>query len=75
MKSKRVSMWYDPKGDFLEIMWEFKEGSVIPTYDDRVMARVDENGNILGFHILAASSVGDKPIDIMLDQEPPEDEG
>jgi uncharacterized protein YuzE len=39
------------------------------------MAKVDQNGNILGFHILAASSVGDKPIDIMLDQEPPEDEG
>lgn len=73
MEKKRVSMWYDPQGDFLEIMWEFKDGYFIETYDERVMAKVDREGNVLGFHILAASTVRDKPVDIVLGEEPPEE--
>lgn len=55
-------------------MWEFKDGYFIETYDDRVMAKVDREGNLLGFHILAASSVRDKPVDVVLGEEPSEED-
>ena len=31
MDPKRVNIWYDPEGDFLEVMWEDKSGDFVET--------------------------------------------
>jgi hypothetical protein len=40
MAQKKVSVWYDPEGDFLEVIWEPKTGYFRETEDDRVMEKV-----------------------------------
>lgn len=57
MAQQRVSVWYDPEGDFLEVIWERKVGYFRETEDDRVMGKVDLKGNTLGFHMLAVSTL------------------
>ena len=53
---KKAFVWYDPEGDFLEVTFDEKQGKMIDTADDRVMAKVDKEGNILGFHRLCTKS-------------------
>lgn len=54
---KQVSIWYDPEGDFLEVMWERKPGEFVETTDGRANIKLDDEDNILGFHILAVSKL------------------
>lgn len=54
---KKAFVWYDPEGDFLEVTFDEKQGKMIDTADDRVMAKVDKEGNILGFHILSVRTL------------------
>jgi len=66
MAQKKISVWYDPEGDFLEVIWETKAGYFRETEDDRVMEKVDEEGNVLGFHILGVSTMKGKPFEVAL---------
>jgi hypothetical protein len=66
MASKNVSIWYDAKGDFLEIVWEVKSGDFIHTKDDRAMAKIDDEGNIIGFHVIGVSEMTE-PVDLILE--------
>jgi uncharacterized protein YuzE len=66
MAGKNVSIWYDTKGDFLEIVWEVKSGDFIHTKDDRVMAKVDDEGNVIGFHVIGVSEMTE-PVDLILE--------
>ena len=54
---KNVSVWHEPEGDMLEVLWEFKEGYFSPTDDDRVLKRTDEEGNLVGFLIHEISTM------------------
>ena len=54
-KKQHVAVWYDREGDFLEVMLEQKECHFRETAHDQVMEKVDENGAILGFHVLKVS--------------------
>jgi len=56
MAPKSVKLWYDPEGDYLEVIFDQKEGYFRETENDQVMKRVDLEGNILGFSILKFSS-------------------
>ena len=66
MDRKVVKVWYDPEGDFLEVIFQHAEGYFKETEDDRVMEKVDGKGNLLGFSILGVSSLTGTPIEVAL---------
>ena len=66
MDEKRVSIWYDPEGDYLEVIFDQKPGYFRETEDDRVMEKVDQQGNALGFSILKVGSLKGAPLDVAL---------
>jgi hypothetical protein len=64
-KKQHVAVWYDREGDFLEVMFEQKEGYFRKTSHDQVMEKVDKDGAILGFHVLKVSRLT-RPLDVGL---------
>jgi len=67
MESKKnIKIWYDPEGDYLEVIFEKKEGYFRETENDRVMEKVDMEGNILGFSVLNVSTVKTGPLELIL---------
>ncbi len=66
MAKKLVKVWYDPEGDYLEVIFEQKEGYFKETEYDQVMEKVDMEGNVLGFSILGTRTLGKKPINLTL---------
>nr|MDO8081907.1 DUF2283 domain-containing protein [Candidatus Freyarchaeota archaeon] len=63
---KEIKNWYDKEGDYLEIIFERKEGYFRETENDAVMEKVDNEGNTIGFSILNVSALKDKPLSISL---------
>ena len=58
MAAKTVKIWLDPEGDFLEVLLDpSKPGHFRETADDRIMEKVDDQGNVIGFSILHVSSI------------------
>jgi len=66
MNEKRVRIWYDAEGDYLEVIFDPKPGYFRETGSDQVMAKVDEDGNVLGFSVLRVSTLGEKPLEVTL---------
>ena len=64
-KTEKIQVWFDPEGDFLEVLFEDKVGYFRGTSDERVMVRVDMEDRIIGFNILSVSSVK-KPLNLSL---------
>jgi len=61
--AKRVKVWFDPEADFLEVVFQEAPGYMRETENDAIMERVDEEGNLLGFSILAVSQLAkSKPL-------------
>ena len=69
MDLKRVNIWYDPEGDFLEVIWERKAGEFVETKDGQADIKIDDDGNILGFQIQAVSKIT-KPLDVTFQYDP-----
>ena len=65
-----MSIWYDPEADYLEVMFDWREGFFRETNDDRVMQKVDERGALLGFSVLGLSTIKGKTLDVRLPHEP-----
>jgi hypothetical protein len=63
---KQVTIWFDREGDFLEVIFENRLGYFRETRDDRVMEKVDEQGNVLGFSVMNISSLGNRPLAVAL---------
>lgn len=61
-----VRIWYDPEGDFLEVIFDQKPGYFRETSSDQVMEKVDEDGNVLGFSVLRVSSLREAPLEVAL---------
>ena len=57
MASRKVSVWYDDKGDMLEVLWAFREGYFTPTEDERILKRLDDSGQVIGFLIHEVSTL------------------
>ena len=55
--AQTIKVWYDPEGDFLEVLFSNMPGYMRETDNDAVMERVDERGNVLGFSILQVSRI------------------
>ncbi len=51
MAEKVVKVWYDPEGDYLEVIFDQKTGYFLETESDRVIEKVDDEGNVLGVSI------------------------
>jgi uncharacterized protein YuzE len=66
MARKTVKMWFDPEGDFLEVIFEQKPGYFRATENDQVMEKVDEEGNVIGFSVLRVSALKKAPLEISL---------
>ena len=66
MGERKINVWYDPEGDYLEVIFEQREGYFRETEDDRVMEKVDLQGNVLGFSILGIGSLRGTPIQVAL---------
>lgn len=66
MAKKIIKLWYDPEGDYLEVIFEQKEGYFRETENDQVMEKVDQDGNILGFSVLKVSKLDKKPLEVAL---------
>lgn len=63
---EKVRVWYDPKGDFLEVMFERKEGYFRETKSDQIMEKVDMEGKVIGFSALKVSSIKGHPLELSL---------
>jgi hypothetical protein len=62
-----ITIWYDHEGDYLEVLFERKEGYFRETANDAVMEKVDGEGHLLGFSILKVSALkGEPPLSINL---------
>ncbi len=66
MAERRVKIWYDPEGDYLEVMFDQKPGYFRETASDQVMEKVDEAGNVLGFSVLKVSALKRIPLEVAL---------
>lgn len=63
---EKVKVWFDSEGDYLEVIFETKEGYFKETESDQIMEKVDMDGNVIGFSILKVSSLKDHPIEVAL---------
>lgn len=63
---KEIKIWYDKEADYLEVIFEKKEGYFKETSNDAVMEKVDNKGNILGFSILKVSELNKIPLSVSL---------
>ena len=68
MARTSVTVWYDPEGDFLEVIFDpSRPGYFRETQDDRVMEKVDEHGSLLGFSIIGVASMrSGSPLEVAL---------
>jgi hypothetical protein len=66
MAERKVRVWYDPEGDFLEVIFDQKPGYFRETPSDQVMEKVDDQGNTLGFSVLRVSALREKPLEVTL---------
>jgi len=61
--AQQIKVWFDPEGDFLEVLFSDKAGYMKGTNNEAVMARVDEQGNVLGFTVMGVSRLTkEKPL-------------
>jgi hypothetical protein len=66
MAERKLKIWYEPEGDYLEVSFDQKPGYFRETANDQVMEKVDEAGNILGFSVLKVSALKQAPLEVTL---------
>jgi uncharacterized protein YuzE len=67
---EEIKVWYDKEGDYLEVLFDKKKGYFKETENDAIMKKVDEDGNVIGFSILKASSLKEQePLTISLKEK------
>ena len=70
MTTKKVFVSYDHEGDMLEVLWAFREGYFTPTDDDRILKRLDDDGEVIGFLIHDMSTLTEpSPVEFELESE------
>jgi hypothetical protein len=66
MAERKVRIWYDREGDYLEVIFDQREGFFRETESNQVMEKVDAQGKILGFSILKVSALRTAPLEVAL---------
>lgn len=75
MTDKKVLVSYDREGDMLEVLWALKPGYFTPTKDERILKRLDDDGEVIGFLIHDMSTLKQpEPIEFELASEAPADD-
>ncbi len=70
MTIKKVFVSYDHEGDMLEVLWAFREGYFTPTQDERILKRLDDDGEVIGFLIHEMSTLKEpSPVEFELESE------
>ena len=57
MTNRKVFVSYDNEADMLEVLWAFREGYFTPTDDERILKRLDDDGEVIGFLIHEMSTL------------------
>lgn len=63
---KEVKVWYDKESDYLEVLFEKKDGYFTETENDAVMEKVDKEGHVIGFSILKFSEMANQTLSVDL---------
>ena len=71
-KQGQVNVWYDEAGDYLDVSWGDGNAYYAATEDERIMALVDLEGNILGFKLDGVSAIKGRPLNVDLRPVKPE---
>lgn len=75
MNGRKVFVSYDHEGDMLEVLWAAREGYFTPTDDERILKRLDDDGEVIGFLIHEMSKLKEPgPIEFELASEVPADD-
>ena len=75
MTAKKVFVSYDHEGDMLEVLWALREGYFTATGDDRILKRLDDDGEVIGFLIHEMSTLDQaNPVEFELVSEAPADD-
>ncbi|MXZ40661.1 MAG: helix-turn-helix domain-containing protein [Caldilineaceae bacterium SB0666_bin_21] len=75
MNGRKVFVSYDHEGDMLEVLWAAREGYFTPTDDERILKRLDDDGEVIGFLIHEMSTLKEpSPIEFELASEAPADD-
>ena len=70
MTTKKVFVSYDHEGDMLEVLWAFREGYFTTTEDERILKRLDDDGEVIGFLIHEMSTLTEpSPVEFELESE------
>lgn len=70
MATTKVFVSYDHEGDMLEVLWALREGYFTPTEDDRILKRLDDDGEVIGFLIHEMSTLHQaNPVEFELESE------
>jgi len=71
MSDQPALVSYDEDGDYLEVLWAVREGVFSPTDDERVLKRLDEDGELIGFMIHDLSTLQQSgTLELQLTSEP-----
>ena len=72
MTARKVLVSYDHEGDMLEVLWALREGYFTSTDDDRILKRLDDDGEVIGFLIQEMSTLDQtNPVEFELESEAP----
>ncbi|EMJ92327.1 DUF2283 domain-containing protein [Leptospira alstonii] len=63
---REIKIYFDKESDYLEVLFEKKEGFFKETENDAVMEKVDTFGNVIGFSVLKVSSFEKGPVSVLL---------
>lgn len=63
---KGIKIYFDKEADFMEILFEIKEGIFEETENDSVMKKIDKEGKIIGFSIHNISKLNTNPFSLYL---------
>ena len=75
MTGRKVFVSYDHEGDMLEVLWAFREGYFTPTDDERILKRLDDEGQVIGFLIHEMSTLKEpSSVEFELESETPADD-
>jgi uncharacterized protein YuzE len=66
MAERKLKVWFDPEGDYLEVIFDQRPGYFRETANDQVMEKVDEQGNVIGFSVLRVSALKERPLEVAL---------
>ena len=66
MAARKLKIWYDREADYLEVLFDQREGFFRETANDQVMEKVDSQGNMLGFSVLRVSALTKAPLELTL---------